>query len=148
LQPDVFRRVYEHFKGKKVPDTEFFAHTLMREFSVPREVSSKFIEVFTANMASLGLVRDGQTGKWLATDVNGTAQTAANEPTANVGPQELEVSTGAKPVQSASASTVEAFPQPRREPRNAIFVGHGKNKVALQQLEKILNEYKLPYKVA
>src|SRR5207253_6003877 len=32
--------------------------------------------------------------------------------------------------------------------KNAIFLGHGKNKLPLQQLEKLLTEYKIPHKVA
>jgi predicted nucleotide-binding protein len=32
--------------------------------------------------------------------------------------------------------------------RNAIFVGHGKDKGPREQLEKILKEYQLPFKVA
>ena len=31
--------------------------------------------------------------------------------------------------------------------KNAIFLGHGKNRAPLQQLEKFLSEYKIPYKV-
>jgi predicted nucleotide-binding protein len=37
--------------------------------------------------------------------------------------------------------------QPAPSAKNAIFLGHGKNRVPLQQLEKFLSEYKIPHKV-
>ena len=36
----------------------------------------------------------------------------------------------------------------RNSIRNSIFLGHGKNKRPLDQLKQVLDEYKIPYKVA
>lgn len=46
---DQFRQVAEFYAGKRIPEDEYFANTLVREFKVPRERVEKFIEVFTAN---------------------------------------------------------------------------------------------------
>lgn len=48
-----FRKVEEHYAGKKIPDGEFFLNTLVREFSVPRDRVEKFAEVFVANLEFL-----------------------------------------------------------------------------------------------
>lgn len=45
-----FRKVEEFYKGKKLPEDEFFENTLHREFSIPRERIRSFIDTFTSNL--------------------------------------------------------------------------------------------------
>lgn len=45
-----FRRVEEFYRGKKLPEDEFFENTLFREFSIPRERIRTFIHIFTSNL--------------------------------------------------------------------------------------------------
>jgi hypothetical protein len=45
-----FRKVEEFYKGKKLPEDEFFENTLHREFSIPRERIRSFIDIFTSNL--------------------------------------------------------------------------------------------------
>ena len=47
---DDFRRFEESYRGKKLPEQEFFENTLFREFSIPRERVKTFIDVFTSNL--------------------------------------------------------------------------------------------------
>ncbi len=50
---ELFQRVAEYYAGKRIPEDEYFANTLTREFGVPRERVPIFIEVFTANLEYL-----------------------------------------------------------------------------------------------
>jgi hypothetical protein len=45
-----FKKVEEFYRGKKLPEDEFFENTLFREFSIPRERVKSFTEVFTSNL--------------------------------------------------------------------------------------------------
>jgi hypothetical protein len=45
LAVDQFKQVYEFYAGKKIPEDEFFANKLVRDFSVPRERVQAFIDV-------------------------------------------------------------------------------------------------------
>lgn len=47
---DDFRKVEEFYRGKKLPEDEFFENTLFREFSIPRERVKAFTDVFTSNL--------------------------------------------------------------------------------------------------
>lgn len=47
---DDFRKVEEFYRGKKLPEDEFFENTLFREFSIPRERVKSFTDVFTSNL--------------------------------------------------------------------------------------------------
>jgi hypothetical protein len=48
-----FRKVEEFYKGKKLPEDEFFENTLVRQFNIPRERVKIFIEMFTKNLEYL-----------------------------------------------------------------------------------------------
>ncbi len=52
-----FRRVEEFYKGKKLPEDEFFENTLVRTFNIPRDRVKAFIEVFTKNLNFLKAFR-------------------------------------------------------------------------------------------
>ncbi len=54
-----FQKVEEFYKGKKLPEDEFFENTLAREFKIPRERVQTFIEVFTKNLSFLKAFRAG-----------------------------------------------------------------------------------------
>lgn len=143
MQPEPFRRVYDYYKGKKLPEPQFLANTLVREFAVPKEAVNSFVEVFNANVAYLGLVKDGATGRWLSSELPAEDAVPSRE---SVGPEEVQAA--AQTEGPAPKSPVSVTQDPPRILRNAIFVGHGKDRAPLEQLEKILGEYRLPFKVA
>jgi hypothetical protein len=59
---DDFRKVEDFYKGKKLPEDEFFENNLFREFSIPRERVKAFIEIFTSNLNYLHAFRPDRTG--------------------------------------------------------------------------------------
>jgi hypothetical protein len=48
-----FKAVETFYKGKKLPEDEFFENTLVRQFNIPRERVKVFIETFTKNLEFL-----------------------------------------------------------------------------------------------
>ena len=54
---DLFREVEEFYKGKKIPEDEFFANTLVRHFKVPRDRVDTFAKVFMENLSYLKAFR-------------------------------------------------------------------------------------------
>jgi len=140
LNPPTFRSIYDYFKGKKLPEATFFQNTVVREFGVSREHAEKCVTIFNANMEYVGLVRVATTGRWLSTEavpVQVPPRGTESQPESEEHVHEAVVSGEAPPRTSE---------QPRV--RNALFIGHGANKKPLEQLKRILDEYKIPYKVA
>jgi len=135
--PTTFKSIYEYYKGKKLPEASFFQNTVVREFEVPREHAEKCISVFNANIEFLGLVRVATTGRWLSTETVSTMEVESPNGTEEVTDFKGDnITEEGPPVQKSAA------------PKNAIFIGHGKNKKPLDQLKQILDQYKIPYKVA
>jgi len=50
---DLFKKVAEFYSGKPIPEDEYFANTLSREFHVARDRLEHFIQVFTDNLQYL-----------------------------------------------------------------------------------------------
>ena len=48
-----FKKVSEFYAGKRIPEDEFFANKLVRDFEVPRERVQAFIQVFMSNLEFL-----------------------------------------------------------------------------------------------
>jgi predicted nucleotide-binding protein len=144
--PPLFKSIFGSYKGRKVPDMQFFQNALVRDFGVSRDQAVRCAAVFYENADYVGLIRQATTGKWLA-----------SEPTGIATQEELEETVDAVGSETVQHSAEQQLPslQARTEPKtqvvppakNAIFLGHGKNRAPLQQLEKFLSEYKIPYKV-
>lgn len=147
FMPPLFKNIFGSYKGKKVPDMQFFQNALVRDFGVSRDQAARCAAVFYENAEYLGLVRQATTGKWLASEPTGIS---LQEDLADAGDSEdgetgQHESTGLQPPPPPAQGQMP----PRSMPpaKNAIFLGHGKNRVPLQQLEKFLSEYKIPHKV-
>lgn len=147
FMPPLFKSIFGAYKGKKVPDMQFFQNALVRDFGVSRDQADRCVTVFYENADYLGLIRQATTGKWLA-----------SEPTGITSQEELVKAEESGEDQSGQHDpTGEQSPPPQaraevKSPstppaKNAIFLGHGKNRVPLQQLEKFLSEYKIPHRV-
>lgn len=148
--PTTFQSIYNYLRGKKLPEPIFFKNTVTREFEVPKEHAELCVDIFLKTVSYVGLVLEATSGKWLSTQVEQQVVPSEN------GQVEVNESAGTShekpPIGSSNPITqpISSAPEhkPERKSNNAIFIGHGKNKVPLEQLEKLLGQYKIPYKVA
>jgi predicted nucleotide-binding protein len=150
LQPPTYRKAYDYYKGKKFPEEQFFINTAVREFGVQQKQAAKFVEIFTANMRFVGLIKETPGGDWLAKDAI-PQPTSATVTETEVADLEAEANAGedggaADAVEQAPPTSPAATTRKRRP--NRMFVGHGKNKKPLTQLTKTLDNLGIPYLVA
>jgi predicted nucleotide-binding protein len=149
LTPTLFRRIFDYYKGKKFPERQFFINTVTREFGVDAAQAGACVDVFTANMAFVGLVRDTPGGDWLAgeavpqdaTTTLSSGEVQAAEALAEVAAEEIEPD-----VADVGAEDGVVAKRPARP--NRIFIGHGRNHKPLDQLTKTLDTMGIPYAVA
>jgi predicted nucleotide-binding protein len=143
FMPPLFKSIFVAYKGKKVPDMQFFQNALVRDFGVSRDQAARCATVFYENADYLGLIRQATTGKWLASEPVGAA---SQEEAEAGGGEDIQYDLNIDQLPSPQVR-VEAQAPAAPPAKNAIFLGHGKNRIPLQQLEKFLSEYKIPYKV-
>jgi predicted nucleotide-binding protein len=147
LTPPLFQRIFDYYKGKKFPERQFFINTVTREFGVDAAQAEACVDVFAANMAFVGLVRDTPGGDWLAGDAvpQGTATSLVADEV-----QAAEAAAAAEQVEPApdAAEPPEEVTPKRQATPNRIFIGHGRNHKPLEQLTKTLDTMGIPYAVA
>ena len=145
LHSEIFRKVYTWMDRKPVPNQDIFKNTLVKPpenggFDIPKEDVDDFVRIFNQNVVDYGLVDDVGGTKYLRLDkLSPVAKTEVKR--LEVLPPQLE---GLEP--EASDERVSQ-PAPKEIPKQ-VFVAHGKNKKPLEQLERILTKFKVPYKIA
>jgi len=97
-------------------------------------------------MERVGLVRAATTGRWLSTEVKDAPNPS---PTSDFeSPDGVTAPSQQTRDQSSMSPAAGASPRATPPKTNAIFLGHGKNRQPVEQLAKILDQYKIPYRIA
>jgi hypothetical protein len=149
LNPPIFNRVYTWMDRKPVPREDVFRNTLMKApeqggFGIPKEDVDEFVRVFMENVNDYKLAQDVQGTRYLRLEKLSPAEIVVVESVPAAG--ETEGTSYEQPILTPNrpvARPVEATAIPKQ-----IFVAHGKNKKPLEQLEKVLTRFKVPYRVA
>ncbi len=135
----LFERLLTHFNNNKLPTAEFLKNTLEREpFNVTPEWSAEAANVFIANGKAVGFIRDVSGSPFVVIEA---------------GPPAAEVSEAITEVEKEQVLPTEQKPKvPTEAPQIPtslqFFIGHGKDKEALEQLKGIINQLGIPYVVA
>lgn len=144
LSIEPFKRFFTAYDRKKVPLPAAFKSYLTSQAAVPAEHAQEAIDHLLADARLAGLLRSLKGSDYV--DLQGGA---AAPPSPTLGddddaPDELPApETGL----DAADPSLRLPPPPKQRP-SAIFLGHGKNKKPLDQLTKMLGEYKIPFKIA
>jgi predicted nucleotide-binding protein len=141
----VFDRLLNHFANAKLPEAAFLKNTLQRPpFDIDPSWSQEVAALFVQNAKSVGYAREMSGGMYIVVDT-GTAPapvdviddaTATDD--SHDSPTEVAIPIGEPPTPS----------RPERPRPMQIFIAHGRNRKPLEQLEKILNEWQVPFVVA
>lgn len=135
FKPDSFLKVFNYYKGKKVPEKSFFANTLVRDFEIPKKQADVFVDIFMKNLEHLGLVKVTTTGPWFA---SGTDSSSLHEqpkvPDAKEVNGEVETPTS----ENGDPSAPEMGLLPKDISSQKVFISHGHNKEIVNQLKELL----------
>lgn len=145
--PPLFAKIFFAYKGKKVPDPQFFQNALARDFGVSRDQAVRCASIFQDNAEYLGLVRQASTGKWLAAEPVGLAlpeEHTEQSETDAVGSSlsgQRSASDG-RATETGEFKTLPAGTPPlaASDPRSRrVFITHGKNRGFIDPARKLLS---------
>jgi len=146
LSPDAFGRFFRDYANKKLPSTEMLPKILRSQYGVPNDLANECAAHIAANGRFVDVVREIGGSPHVLLDAELSSPTTAHveatavlEEPAGLPPQHLSTMHSAPPVVSP-ARVPGSGPKP-------IFVGHGKNKGPLQQLQSLLTTFQIPHKV-
>jgi len=137
LSSELFNKVYSHYKDSPFPRSgQFFENVLETEFGVPREYVKEVIVLLEKNGHFSGIIRDVSGAPYVTFD-NVITTFPEDLPESETG-MGIEIDTNQMPETAIAEKTMS----------RPIFIAHGKNKKPLEQLKNILDQFKIPYKVA
>jgi hypothetical protein len=143
LNIEAFGKVYDFYRNNKLPSSNdnYFKNKLESDFGIPRIQVEEFIQFLIDNGKFTGILRESQGSLYVDFAETIPEQTKPEEEE----PEEASPETPPTPAAPAQAPPQQPCPPVV----NQIFVIHGKNRVPLDQLKKILDEpFKIKYKVA
>jgi hypothetical protein len=141
---DPYRTFLTAYDKKKVPQAAAFKSFLTSQAHVPPAHAEEAMERIRTDAKLAGLVRTVKGSDYI--DLQGTSLPQGPVDDRHEDIEDVEDTLGDFVPGEGGVREIGAAPPPQRP--SAIFVGHGKNKKPLEQLTKILDEYKIPYKVA
>jgi predicted nucleotide-binding protein len=146
LAPEVFQKFFSAYADKKLPSADMLEKILVAEYDVPKDLADECAKILIANGKFVDVIRDITGSPHVMLDAEAREetketeldQTAENQPAGAVLP--------ALPTSIPSQIPPVNAVKDRQIPK-AIFIGHGKNKAPLQQLQRVLTSFQIPHKV-
>jgi len=130
----VYKDFYQRYRDAKLPSEDYAKKLFKDEFKVPEEHLDECYNLMVTNGRFAGLIQD----------VAGAPRIVFEK--APSLPEEKEEGEEGIPREEEQAPTTPAIPVVSKPKQ--IFIAHGKNKTPLEQLKRILDQFKVPYLVA
>ena len=144
LKPRVIREFLTSYDGSKVP-SEAIAKNVLEEMGVPGQFTERTLKVVLEGADSLGLLTEISGKQYVNLDA--LPETAKTEDTDEL--EKAEDETDEELVLEEDDLPPDEPPEPEKKRRpNRIFIGHGKQKKPLEQLESTLRNLSIPFKTA
>lgn len=151
LTPPVFGKFFRDYANKKLPSAEMLPKILRAQYEVPSDLTVECASHITGNGKYVDVIREigGSPHILLGAEIALPPSDAESlEQPANEG-SGLPLSEPA--VDMAKAPAIPPPPVTPRLPTHGgpkpIFLGHGKNKAPLEQLQRLLTTFQIPHKV-
>lgn len=148
LNIEPFRTFLTAYNGKKVPSSAPFKEFLIANAEVPSDRTEECIEHILADARFAGQLRIIKGSDWveLAGDASVVAPRRRDEESADIDDSDDDDVDEATEVGESEPlrPSVGTTPGPAKK----VFIAHGKNRTPLDQLKKMLDQFKVKYAVA
>jgi len=142
VKPRIIRDFLTRYNENRLP-SEQIAKNVLEELGVAADAVNRTYDVLMRSAKEAGVLRD--TGAGTQVDLGGVAP--AEQAVVEVEEPEAEEEAAAEEVKEEAAPAPSEMEVEKPKPK-PIFIGHGKNKGPRDKLVKILDQFKIPYKVA
>lgn len=143
MEPTPFNVFLSKYDQNKFPQDQIAINVLIRDLDLPADIAEECLGLIKSNSNFAGFLRDISGSVYIDTRGGNTSSTSpvADEPGVEepLAVDSLQFESGVELVPPVEESRPEK-PENRR-----IFIGHGKNTVPVDQLEKVLTRFKIPF---
>lgn len=144
LQPRVQREFFEKYNKAKLPPDNIGANVLV-SMGLPKDRAARSFEILKENGQVTGIIRDTKTGPFVAIE-NTTAPTRPEVSSATLEDDDGDATLWRQAPKEQPGVHVDHSSSDAGVKQ--LFVAHGKNRKPLDDLKRILDQFKIPYKVA
>ena len=137
LTPRLFNKVLNNISGKIIPKEDIFKNELIRVHNVKEKDRDSCYTIILKNINELNLYKENNGKKYLVLSSNPKIDSSTNMD-----------NNGIKDDNEAELVVEHDNEIPVVSKPKQIFVAHGKNHKPLDQLKTILNQFKIPFKIA
>lgn len=152
LNVEPFRAFLTAYNGKKVPATTPFMEFLVQSAAVPPERAEECVRNILRDAAFVGHLRDLKGAKYIdlaGVDLAGPDEQVLLDDEIVTAGSPTEESGDESSLESSRLKNYEAPPKVvESDVPKKVFIAHGKNRVPLDQLKKMLDQFKVKYAVA
>jgi predicted nucleotide-binding protein len=151
LAPDVPKAFYEKYDRNKFP-SEVIAKNVLAQLGVPRDRVDEALKIIVDNAKLVGILKEVSGNTYV--QLRRTANTNIGSVPEQENEEDAEDTNADEADQADTASSPNVPPQdtpsapPVHQKPKPIFIAHGKDKKPLEQLKVILDQFKIPYRVA
>ena len=139
----VMKTILEFYNKKQIPKEELLKNSLKKEFKISSGNVDICYNVLMENIKDFNLIEDIKGNKYLNITNFDSITTTDSVDIKNIEEIEPEIeSTMEKSIEDKN------LPKVQQEKTRQIFVAHGKNRIPLEQLKNILEQFNVPYKIA
>ena len=145
MTPPIFGQLFRDYANKRLPSAEMLPRILQTQYKVPGELTEECADNLATNGRFVDIVRDIGGSPHVLLDADLTTPSNESDPEV-AGPKVAETPAFDQTGPLARQIPLSSAPPPAGSPK-PIFVGHGKNKGPLQQLQRLLATFQIPHKV-
>lgn len=139
LKPRILGEFIRKYENSPLPRHDI-ALNVLADMGVPRERAESVYTLILDTAQSVGLIREIKNKQYI--DLSGVRVAAKiEETTSDDGSTDQPPPPPLGAGESSAAASLKVLGQ-------GIFIAHGKNKKPLEQLKRILDQFRIPYKVA
>ena len=148
LTPSLFEQIYTKYDRNRLPEHQFLQNTLEKSFNVAAEHSKELTALVIENAKFVGILQSisGKEYIRISDPRTESGSTDSSETTTDDPPLDSEFTDLQQNVLTDDHSAPNTILGTNKS--RQIFVGHGKNRKPLEDLKKILDNFKIRYKVA
>lgn len=148
LAPSTFGRFYKDFANKKLPSADMLPKVLQAQYEVPKNLVAECAKLIAENGRFADIIRDISGSPHILLDAEATAlPRLGDEEEQNAGDVNDTTNSEAPPTPQGSPKPATPSGSAASTGPRPIFVGHGKNKGPLQELERLLTTFQIAHKV-
>lgn len=142
LKPRIVREFLRKYHNSQLPQRRDIALNVLVQMGVPQDRVESVYELILENAQSVGFVTEIKGRQFVNLSRTEAATDRVDAMDDDMNDQSVQ-----EPTDNV-ASSAKQERTPAAQLGQGIFIAHGKNKKPLEQLRRILDQFKIPYKVA